>query len=126
MFKVRLLESVDADEFFAWRYGEGFSRTVDEVCSHFCKDSEPSELVQTLEYCDALDMVGEKYYVRESADTFHVNIYEQVGNSEEQIKCNLWEQLAEGEITEEEWELQMWANGFLPDDHFSDDNDIPF
>ena len=44
----------------------------------------------------------------------------------EQDRLDLWDDLSEGRISEEEWELQMWARGYLPDDHFSDEDDIPF
>ena len=36
---------------------------------------------------------------------------------------DLWDDLNEGRISEEEWELQMWARGYLPDDHFSNDEE---
>lgn len=52
-----------------------------------------------------------------------------IGDYQESLrkrKLELWEDLSEGLISEEEWELQMWADGFLPDDHFSDDDNPPF
>lgn len=39
---------------------------------------------------------------------------------------DLWDDLNEGRISEEEWELQMWVRGYLPDDHFSDDDNPSF
>lgn len=54
---------------------------------------------------------------------------ELIGSYEDSLKKRrreLWDDLNEGVISEEEWELQMWADGFLPADHFSDDDNPQF
>ena len=42
---------------------------------------------------------------------------------EKNVRMELWERLNDGEISEEEWGLWMWANGFMPDDYCSDDEE---
>lgn len=41
---------------------------------------------------------------------------------EKNIRMELWEKLNNGEISEEEWGLWMWANGYMPDDYASEDD----